>query len=124
MKKGFTLIELLAVIVILGIILVIIMPSVTNVLNRTQNRLNDEQERAIVDAAQKWGISNLSEKDGKVYYNDAEKKYVTIAELQTSGYLEDKDIKDMVDRGTVPSSTKICITYKDYQYVYEYDGGC
>ena len=54
-NKGFTLVELLAVIVILGIILLVVMPSVTGILNRSQNRLNDEQEQAILNAARQWG---------------------------------------------------------------------
>ena len=123
-NKGFTLVELLAVIVILGIILLVVMPSVTGILNRSQNRLNDEQEQAILNAARQWGTSNLLEDNGKVYYNGTEKKYVTIKELQDSGYLEDKTIKDMTDKGDVSEETKICISYKDYQYVYEYDGEC
>lgn len=124
MKKGFTLIELLAVIVILGIVLLVVMPSVTGILNRTQNRLNDEQEAAIINASRQWGIANLNEEAGKVYYEGAEKKYVTIKELQDSGYLEDKSIRDMVDRGEIDSDTKICISYENYQYVYDFNGEC
>lgn len=124
MKKGFTLIELLAVIAILGIVLLIVMPSVAGILNRTQNRLNNEQQSAVVNAARQWGTVNLNERDGKIYYNGSEKNYVTIKELQDSGYLEDKTIKDMIDKGNVDDSTKICISYKDYQFVYEYDGEC
>ncbi len=124
MKKGFTLIELLAVIAILGIVLLIVMPSVTGILNRTQNRLNNEQQSAVINAARQWGTVNLSENDGKIYYNGDEKKYVTIKELQDSGYLEDKSIKDMTDKGDISLETKICISYKDYQFVYEYNGEC
>ena len=124
MKKGFTLIELLAVIAILGVVLLIVMPSVTGILNRTQNRLDNEQQSAVVNAAKQWGTVNLSENNGKIYYNDSEKKFVTIKELQDFGYLEDKTIKDLTDKGDVPDSTKVCISYKNYQYVYEYDGEC
>ena len=124
MKKGFTLIELLAVIAILGIVLLIVMPSVTGILNRTQNRLNNEQQSAVVNAARQCGTVNLSESNGKIYYNGSEKTYVTIKELQDSGYLEDKTIKDMTDKGDVASDTKVCINFKNYQYVYEYDGEC
>ncbi len=123
-NKGFTLVELLAVIVILGIILLVVMPSVTGILNRSQNRLNDEQEQAILNAARQWGTSNLLEDNGKIYLDGVEKKYVTLNELQTSGFLEDKTIQDMTDRGEISKNTKICISYKNYQFVYEYDGEC
>ena len=124
MKKGFTLIELLAVIAILGLVLVVVVPSVTGILNRTQTRLNDEQKRAIENAASEWGVSHLITEDVNVYYEGNIKTFVTIEELQNSGFLEDKKVQDMVDRGKVPLDTKVCITYDNYQLIYEYDGEC
>ena len=123
-KNGFTLIELLAVILILGIIAVITVPTIVGVLNDSRESLNENQKQQIVSAARNWGVNNLSENGGKVYYNGSEKKYITIKELQDSGYLDDKTIKDLTDDGTVASSTRVCISYQDYQYVYEYDGAC
>ncbi len=124
MKKGFTLIELLAVIIILGLVLLIVVPNVTKILNRTQTRLNTEQKAAVENAARQWGVSNLIYADGKITYNGEEKNYVTIDELQTSGFLEDKEIQDMTDREKLEGDTKVCITYKNNQFIYEFDGEC
>lgn len=124
MKNGFTLIELLAVIVILGIIFMIVMPNFIDVINGTRTSLNNEQKNAIIDAARQWGVSNLNEMNGKIYYNGVEKNFVTIDELKDSGFLENKEIQNMVSKGKISSNTKICIEYKDYQFVYEYNGRC
>ena len=124
MKKGFTLIELLAVIIILGLVLLIVVPNVTKILNRTQTRLNTEQKAAVENAARQWGVSNLIYTDGKITYNGEEKNYVTIDELQTSGFLEDKEIQDMTDREKLEGDTKVCIIYKNNQFIYEFDGEC
>lgn len=124
MKKGFTLIELMAVIIILGIILLIIIPNVTGILNRSQERLNEEQIREVENAAQQWGIKNLIIKDNKPYRGGSEVKYVTIDTLQKEGFLENKDVKDLTDNSNVSSNTKICVSYKNNQFVYEYGGDC
>ncbi|MDD6323105.1 MAG: BspA family leucine-rich repeat surface protein [Bacilli bacterium] len=87
-------------------------------LNRSKGRINEEQKRALIDSAKKWGTSNLLLKNGKVYYNNNQKRYVTLGELKNYGYLEDKKIKNLINKSDIPDETKICINYKNNQFVY------
>ena len=124
MKKGFTLIELLAVIIILGIILLIIVPNVAGILNRSQERLNEEQIREIESAAKQWGLRNLNIKNNKPYKGGNVISYVTIDTLQKEGFLENKDVRDLTDNSDVSLNTKICVSYDNNQFIYEYGGDC
>lgn len=116
-KNAFTLIELLAVILILGMIVVIIMPTFTDTLNRTREKLNNSQKDQIIKAARNWGVEKLS------LNSDSQNiKYVTIDTLQNDGFLEDKEIKNLINKKTIQKDTIICIRYKNNQYIYTYEG--
>lgn len=115
-KNGFTLVELIAVIVILALILLIVTPNVIGTLNRSKARLNETQKQQVISAARNWGMKNVT-----LEGNAPSKSSVTISELQKSGYLEDKDIEDLVTKNNI-ANTKICITYENYQFVYTYEG--
>ena len=54
MKKGFTLIELLAVILILGIIALIAIPSVTNIINESKLGAEKATANNMVNAAETY----------------------------------------------------------------------
>lgn len=114
-KNAFTLIELLAVILILGMIVVVIMPIFTDTLNRTREKLNDTQKNQILTAARNWGMNHLS-------LNSEDKKYVTIEELQNDGFLDDKEVKNLVEKNTLKKDTIICIRYNNNQYEYTFEG--
>ncbi|MCD5323734.1 MULTISPECIES: prepilin-type N-terminal cleavage/methylation domain-containing protein [Pontibacillus] len=78
-EKGFTLVELLAVIVILGIIAAIAIPSIANVV---ENSKKDAVIRTAEQAVEAYRLMETSEGV------DTEK---TLEELATAGYLENRE---------------------------------
>lgn len=58
-KKGFTLVELLAVLVILGILALIIFPSVSDTLEASRKSAYEKQVKVLETAAEKWGTENI-----------------------------------------------------------------
>lgn len=98
-EKGLTLIELLAVIVILAIIAAIAIPSIGGIINRTKKESHRANAQMIVDAARYAVTAEGFPMVGKTAqpgsFIDEQNKTVTtdffdvtVAELNTKGYLE------------------------------------
>lgn len=114
MKKGFTLIELLAVIVILGIIAVLVVPSVIGTINKSRNSLSKSQIETIEKAAEKWGIVNQD----KMPYTGS--TTVSIDTLADDGYLDGDDLKDPKTSKDICGYVKITYIEDNNQYDYEF----
>ena len=125
MNKGFTLVEIIAVIGILALLLLVIVPSVNGILNRSKENLNKEQIAQIENAARNWGLENIeledTDGDGKMEPNPT---YVEIQTLRKMGFLEDKVVKDLIENQELSDDTRVCITYDKNQYMYELEGDC
>lgn len=118
-KKAFTLVELLAVIIILGIIALIAVPTVFKIIDSSKDELYNDQIVQIENAAKRWTVENAYE----------EKSYkVTINELISGGYLEgtkNNKVLDPRDKSEMTGCVIIDYETNTNQYTYKYsDNNC
>ena len=85
-KKGFTLTEILAVLVILGVVMVIAIPSVTNLQDRFKTKYYEKLDDTVISAS-------------KTYFKDHEetipKEEVGAAALSLSGLMKNKYLESI-----------------------------
>lgn len=113
MKKGFTLIEMVSIIIIIGIIALIAIPTVNSIIKSGREDLYENQLDEIKLASEKWAFNNLD------LLPDEEGKSVTITllQLKKGGYLP-LDIRDPRDNSLLSNGLSITITYKNNDYEY------
>lgn len=87
-NRGFTLVELLAVLVILAVIFVMVFPIVTNILDQSQETMEDAQISKILNSTYDYTLKNIS-----LLPEYGNTNYITLNELKNKGLI-DSDIKD------------------------------
>ena len=112
-KRGFTLVELLAVIVILGILGLIIVPTVDRSIKDFRAEAYEDQLNNIILAARSWGADHPLE----LPLNDGDIITITLGSLKNGGYV-DVDIKNPTTNQLFPDDMLIEIERKGNNYEY------
>jgi prepilin-type N-terminal cleavage/methylation domain-containing protein len=103
-KKGFTLIELLVVIVIIGVLSIVIVPSILNINKNINERLLNSKIEEIESGAVLYANNN------EEIFNGTDTAYVYVYELVETNYLTtDVPVTDSKCDGTSDNTTKGCV---------------
>lgn len=129
MKRGFTLVELLMVIVLLGVIALIAVPTVNTMISGSREKAETEQINTIVNAGKKY----MTKGDNSLHLpkNGTTPYCVSVAKLKEEGLLSDEVIKNPNSKSTKYDDTlngavKVQGVVKDGSvigYTYTYTNG-
>jgi len=87
-NKGLTLVELLAVLVVLGLIVVIVVPTVTKNLKSSRVQLCEHQLDSLKSASKNWLTDRINDNYNEVYANgNFQNQIVTGKTLLDEGYV-------------------------------------
>lgn len=121
-KEGFTLVELLAVIVIIGIIYLIVFPSVTSFIDKSKEKSYNIQVDLIEKASKKWVVDNTDEllKKDPYHLNNIN---LTLTTLKKDGYLQDEFIENPKTKKIMTGCVVVSYQSNKNQYEYTYEDG-
>lgn len=112
-KNGFTLVELLAVIALVGIFLLVTVPTVDSVIKKQKNRLYNIHLKNVTDALKTWGNMNIS----LLPEDDNTSITITLNDLKKAGLVEDDLTNPKTDKCYLNSNT-FTITKNGEGYIY------
>ena len=113
-KKGFTLAELLGVLIIIGVLALLILPTIDNSIEESKDKMYKTQIHNIEEAATNWGARNM------MLLPEYENEYIIVYlwQLKVGGFIDD-DVRDPRNDKLFPNDMEIKITRKNNKYVYE-----
>lgn len=114
-SKGFTLIELLGVIILLGVIALITVPTINILIEDSRERLLKKQYETIKTSAKNYMNENMD-------ILDLSNNYVTISifELKNLGYLKTTKINNPVTKEEMDGCVLSTYDFENNQYKYDY----
>ncbi len=121
-KQGFTLVELLAAIVIMGVIALIVFPSVSSYITKSRNKSYNIQVDLLEKAAKKWVVEHNQElsKLDEYHLNNIN---LTITTLKQEEYIEDSYITNPKTRKIMNGCIVATYNGNDNQYEFKYHDG-
>lgn len=122
-NKGFTLLEVILVVAILGVITLIIVPSVSSLLNKNKSEQYENLKKSIISAAKMYVSDNRYDL-GINCTNNIYQFTIELNKLVDASDLSSPVI-DPRDKSEIELSNVVNITYncsnKSFSYEYNYD---
>ena len=122
-NKGFTLLEVILVVAILSVITLIIVPSVSSLLNKNKSEQYENLKKSIISAAKMYVSDNRYDL-GINCTNNIYQFTIELNKLVDAGDLSSPVI-DPRDKSEIELSNVVNITYncsdKSFSYEYNYD---
>ncbi|MGN1000364.1 MAG: type IV pilin protein [Bacilli bacterium] len=130
-KKAFTLVELIATITILGVILLIAVPSYNKYVEKTKNKLIESYEKSAEDAAKAFVTDCIAKNvcsDGNKLSEYIKGSKITLETLRKYGFFKrdeslEKKINMKFDSSYVEIKVNSQINSETYSDLYQYTAG-
>ena len=114
-NKGFTLVELLSIIVLLGIISLIVYPTITKSLEKARNNAYNTQIAEIKTMAKNWATKNMDKLD-EYHLNNT---YITFSVLKNEGYMRKGNVDNPKTKEKMVGCIEIAYNTDNNSYSYE-----
>ena len=113
-KKGFTLIEMLAVILLIGVISLILIPSVVVIINKNKQKTCISTKESIISATKMYVAENKYTKISCGENN------ISVTDLKDYGNISDKELDNKF------TNTNVKVTYNcdSKKFTYTYNVNC
>lgn len=118
-NRGFTLIELVSIMVILGILALIAVPSITKHVEESRKVAYEEQIERIISATKKYVLES-----DEFLYSNKDKIQITLTKLKKDGYIEDEDLYNPITEKKLNGCVNIEYNSLKETYSYSYNEVC